>query len=331
MTNTDKLNEIFVKCKGAASVAVNKATDMAVSSSASISTSVKEMREKSALSSDTDRDTSDCSPDDDSPAAAEAGESVLPGELSACIPADDTSAPSPVVVIKKCIYNKFDGFKAALHNRKLLITAGIMALVWFLLTLLPALGINPVPVQLLSFLTFAQGGLTGGVPGFIGGLIGKGLIAYFVALLLTRGISFGGIISSIKSFFTKFTGGNWDLASISPLLIGGGLALFIYNFLAGTSTLLNCMVGIVAFIIAARALMNKSGCIWNIFGSVAAKHGRLDSGVLTKLMAGWAAGFILGIVLSIFGGYLCYLIGFILLVIGAILMIVVTRKEGVAA
>ncbi|HKM41536.1 MAG TPA: hypothetical protein VJY43_03100 [Methanocorpusculum sp.] len=331
MTNTDKLNEIFVNCKDAASAAFNKASDLAISSSAGISASVKEMREKSELSMDTDKDTSDCSQDGDSPAAAKAGESVLSGELSACIPADETNAPSPVTVIKKCIHTKFDAFKSALHNRKLLITAGIMALVWFLLTLLPALGINPIPVQFFSFLTFAQGGLTGGVQGFIGGLIGKGLIAYFAALLLTGGISFGGIISSIKSFFTKFSGGTWNLASISPLLIGGGLALFIYNFLAGTSTLLNCMVGIVAFIIAARALMNKSGCIWNLFGSLSAKRSKIDSGVLTKVMAGWAAGFILGIVLSIFGGYLCYLIGFILLVIGAILMIVVTRKEGVAA
>ena len=331
MTNTDKLNDIFVKCKDATSSAVDKAAEMVNSSSASISTSVKERREKSASSLDTDKDTCECSQDSDSPAAANAGESVLSGKLSACIPADETSAPSPVVVIKKCIHTKFDAFKSALHNRKLLITAGIMALVWFLLTLLPALGINPVPVQLLSFLTFAQGGLTGGVPGFIGGLIGKGLIAYFVALILTGGISAGGIISSIKSVFTKFSGGNWTPASISPLLLGGGLALFIYNFLAGTSTLMNCMVGIVAFLVAARALMNKSGCIWNIFGSIFARSGRIDTGLLTKIMAGWAAGFALGIILSIFGGYLCYLIGFILVVIGAILMIAVTGKEGVSA
>jgi hypothetical protein len=331
MTNTDKLNDIFGKCKDAASAAVDKATVMVNSSSASISTSVKERREKSESSSYTDTENSDYSRDGDSHAAADAGESILSGELSACIPPDKKSVPSPVVVIQKCIHYKFDGFKAALHNRKLLITAGIMALVWFLLTLLPALGINPVPVQLLSFLTFAQGGLTGGVPGFIGGLIGKGLIAYFVALILTGGISAGGIISSIKSFFTKFSGGNWTPASISPLLLGGGMALFIYNFLAGTSTLMNCMVGIVAFLIAARTLMNKSGCIWNIFGSIFARHGKIDSAVLTKLMAGWAAGFALGIILSIFGGYLCYLIGFILVVIGAILMIAVTGKEGVSA
>jgi len=304
---------------------------MVNSSSASISTSVKERREKSASSSYTDTENSDYSQDSDSHATAEAGESILSGELSSGTSAGEKSVKPPAEVIKKCVLSKLEGFKAALHNKRLLITAGIMALSWFLLTLLPALGINPVPVQLFSFLTFAQGGLTGGVPGFIGGLIGKGLIAYFVALILTGGISAGGIISSIKSVFTKFSGGNWTPASISPLLLGGGLALFIYNFLAGTSTLMNCMVGIVAFLVAARALMNKSGCIWNIFGSIFARSGRIDTGLLTKIMAGWAAGFALGIILSIFGGYLCYLIGFILVVIGAILMIAVTGKEGVSA
>src|SRR5690606_12137861 len=129
-----------------------------------------------------------------------------------------------------------------------------MALVWLALTLLPAIGLNSAPVETLSFLTFARGGLSGGVPGLIGGPIGKGLIAYFVTLLLVGWISGDSIVSNVRSFAAKFSGQKWDAASISPLLGGGGAALFVYNFLAGTSTIMNCMVGVVAFLIAARAL-----------------------------------------------------------------------------
>ncbi|MCK8518135.1 hypothetical protein [Methanoculleus sp. 7T] len=166
------------------------------------------------------------------------------------------------------------------------------------------------------------------MPGFIGGLIGKGLIAYFVTLLIVGGISGDSIVSSIRSLFAQFSGGTWDLASVSPLLVGGGAALFVYNFLAGTSTIMNCMVGIVAFLIAARALANRTGCVRQVFASVFARDGRVDSGLLTRMTAGWAGGFALGVVLSVFGGYICYITGFILLAVGAVLMVAVEKKAG---
>lgn len=332
MTETDKLNEILGKCKDAASVAADKAAGMVNSASASVSAGINEMREQSASSSRTGAGGGGYSHDGDSCAAVEAGECVLSGELSVSDAADDAPekkvAHSPAGVVKACAQKRIEGFKSGLHDRKLLIAAGTMALVWLVLSILPAVGFNPPPVQSLSFLTFAQGGLTGGVPGFIGGLIGKGLIAYFVTLLIVGGISGESIVSSIRSLFAQFSGNTWDLASISPLLVGGGAALFVYNFLAGTSTILNCMVGVVAFIIAARALANRSGCARQVFASVFARDGRVDSGLLTKVMAGWAGGFALGVVLSVFGGYTCYTAGFVLLVAGVVLMYAVERKAG---
>ncbi|MDD4567230.1 MAG: hypothetical protein PHU37_04950 [Methanoculleus chikugoensis] len=330
MADSDKVNEIFGRCKEVASVAADKAAVAIDSASASFSAGIKEMREESAASSRTG--DGNYAQDGDAHAAAEAGECVLSGELSLSGAADD-AAGIPVrhtagEVVKGCAQKRIDGFKSGLQNKKLLVTAGIMALVWLALTVLPALGFNSAPVQSLSFLTFARGGLSGGVPGLIGGLIGKGLIAYFVTLLIVGGISGDSIASNVRSFAAKFSGQKWDVASISPLLVGGGAALFVYNFLAGTSTIMNCMVGIVAFLIAARALANRAGCVRQVVAAAFAKEGRADSGLVTQVMAGWAGGFALGVVLSVFGGYTCYIAGFLLLAVGAVLMVTVQKQAG---
>ncbi|PKL62346.1 MAG: hypothetical protein CVV31_06565 [Methanomicrobiales archaeon HGW-Methanomicrobiales-2] len=330
MANDGKVNEIFGKCKEVASVAADKATVMIDSASASVSAGVREMREESAASSRTD--DGNHSRDGDVRAAAETGECVLSGELAVSGAAKDaagiTVRHSAGEVVKGCVQKRIGGFKSGLQSKKLLMTAGTMALVWLALTILPAIGFNSAPVQSLSFLTFARGGLSGGVPGFLGGLIGKGLIAYFVTLLVVGGISGGSIMSSVRSLAAQFSGGKWDMASISPLLVGGGAALFVYNFLAGTSTIMNCMVGIVAFLIAARGLANRTGCVRQVFAAVFAREGRADSGLMTKVMAGWAGGFALGVVLSIFGGYTCYIAGFLLLAVGAVLMVTVQKQAG---
>jgi len=330
MANDDKVNEIFGRCKEVASVAADKATVAIDSASANVSAGIREMREESAASSRTDDGT--YARDGEARAATEAGECVLSGELSVSGAADDAAwipvKHSAGEVVKGCVHKRIDGFKSGLQNKKLLITAGTMALVWLALTILPAIGLNSAPVESLSFLTFARGGLSGGVPGLIGGLIGKGLIAYFVTLLIVGGISGDSIVSNVRSFAAKFSGQKWDAASISPLLGGGGAALFVYNFLAGTSTIMNCMVGVVAFLIAARALANRAGCVRQVVAAAFAKEGRADSGLVTHVMAGWAGGFALGVVLSIFGGYTCYIAGFLLLAAGAVLMVTVQKQAG---
>ncbi|BBL69243.1 hypothetical protein [Methanoculleus chikugoensis] len=331
MADGDKVNDIFGRAGEIASGAADKATVMIDSAAARVSAGVTEMREESRASPRID--DGNYARDGDAHAAAEAGEHVLSGELSVSDTADDAAAEIAVNhsaggVVKGCVQKRIDGFKSGLTNKKLLITAGVMALVWFALTILPALGFNPAAVQSLSFLTFARGGLSGGVPGFIGGLIGKGLIAYFVTLLIVGGISGESIVASIRSFAAQFSGKRWDITSIAPLLIGGGAALFVYNFLAGTSSIMNCMVGIVAFLIAARALANRAGCVRQVVAAAFAKEGRVDSGLVTKVMMGWAGGFALGVVLSVFGGYTCYIAGFSLLVAGVVLMVTVQKQAG---
>ena len=171
MTGSGSMNEVSGRCREVASGAALSAATMIDSASASVSAGIREMREEYTASSRTGG--VNYTRDGDVRAVAEAGTAVLSGELAVSCAADDEAEisirHSAGEVVKGCIQNRIDGFKSGLTNKKLLITAGIMALVWLALTILPALGFNPAPVQSLSFLTFARGGLSGGIPGFVGG------------------------------------------------------------------------------------------------------------------------------------------------------------------
>ena len=347
MVTGSKMSEVLAKCKDATSQAVEKATEVTGSASSGISTSIKDLREKPGPNPGSGTKNGGGSFDGDSYAPKEAGECVLPGELSLSGREGETSdkreddtgeetiRQTTDDVINSCGKNIIECFKSGIKDKNILTIAGVMGIIWIIIGLLPAIGINPLPVQFLSFLTFAQGGLTGGGLGFIGGIAGKGLIAYFVALVIAGKITPDNTISSLRSFAAGFSGKKLDVASVSPLLIGVGSALLIYNFLAGTSTVFNCMVGIVAFIVAVRSLSGRTGFVRNIFSSLFAKEGRVNSGFVTKIMVGWAAGFALGVLLSLPGsilwGYVCYIAGLIILIAGAVLVYSSGKKEGAAA
>lgn len=333
MTSGDRVSEIIKEGRDKASSAAKKAGEATKSADFASSGAGHEAQEASGPYNLHDVNEGGVSYDGDLKAPQEAGEIILPGRLNVQDKADQTKETdledmgeeradkSTDEVINGCGRHIKDSFLSGLKNRKTLATAGIMGIIWLVISLLPAIGFNPLPVQVLSTLTFAQGGLTGGGPGFIGGIIGKGLIAYFVTLVITGKISPESISSSLRYFTAKFSGRGLDDTSIPPLLIGIGAALLIYNFLAGTSTIFNVMVGIVAFIVAVRSLSGKSGCVRRITASLFAKNGCADSGLITKIMTGWAAGFGLGVGLSLFGvflgGYICYIAGIAILLAGA--------------
>ncbi|NLY37669.1 MAG: zinc ribbon domain-containing protein [Firmicutes bacterium] len=108
-------------------------------------------------------------------ASASAGEVCFAHSL----PQDFSTTIDPLKCLLQGLTGLFRGFGAAFKDKKRWIPALILALTWFILMLLPLLGVNPMPVKLLSFLTFAQGGTSGGLFGVMGGVLGKGVFAYF--------------------------------------------------------------------------------------------------------------------------------------------------------
>jgi hypothetical protein len=223
-----------------------------------------------------------------------------------------------------------------LKNPKQLIPMLALGTFWLVLSLLPALGINPLPVQLLSFLTFAQGGMYGGVLGAVGGVLGKAVFAYFVSALLLPLFSgknpFKGMGGGFKAFFSGLAVQSGS--AVAQLLMGVGLALILYNFFTGNAGLINSMAGVVGFILALKALLSKGGFIWGLLITVTNKltKGRTPSQeVVRHAVSGYAAGSVLGMALSALPvPYLPYAVGSALLIVGLILTITVKpRKEGI--
>lgn len=230
------------------------------------------------------------------------------------------------------------GIGSVFKNARAVIALAIMAVIWILFSLLPLLGINPLPVQILSLLTFSQGGLYNGVHGALGGIAGKILFAYLAMPLLTGQNPFKGVPSGFKRIPAAFGKG------VPPGLffIGFGIAPILYNFMAGSTSLMTIMAAFAAFLLCIRAMGAREGFLSGFVSSVLDAYTRRGgaSPYNESIIAGLAAGFLLSIPLSLLVlislwqpilGYVCYFTGLGLLIIGITLQLVSSGRKGVHA
>jgi len=239
--------------------------------------------------------------------------------------------------------NMYKSLVTAIKNKKFcgIITALIMAAVWLLLTLLSALGINSASMRFLSWLTFAQGGLRGGIggiagyaTGLLGGMLGKGIVAGLVTSIVMSLINKQNPLKSIGGGFGKiFPALSFKQpGSIGPALIGIGIALIGYNFMAGAASLSGTMAGIAALLMTVKALGSRAGFLRNLLGGVLAKNKGIDAPGVNTCIAGMASGFALSVPMSVIPwAYTPYAAGAVLLVAGLILFIALEGKKEVAA
>lgn len=225
-------------------------------------------------------------------------------------------------------------------NPKQLIPVAVLSVSWLILAILPALGVNPIPVKILSLLTFAQGGMFSGVWGAIGGVIGKAIYAYFISALIIP------LFSGRKPFrrsgdqktAVSLTGRG--AMAIAPLLTGIGLALGVYNFLTGNASIINSMAGVVVLVLAIRSIMRKGGFLWGLLLSFVrnkSRTGAASQKIVSRIMSGYAIGSASGVALSAvpwpnhtFVAYIPYMIGGLLILIGLILLIAIKPGKAVA-
>ena len=225
-----------------------------------------------------------------------------------------------------------ESFKAFLKDPKKLLPTLALAAIWLFISLLSAKGINPWPVKMLSFLTFAQGGMYGGVLGALGGVIGKAVFAYGVSVLILPLFSgknpFREMGGGFKGFIAALTVQGANAAGL--LLLGAGLALILFNFFTGNASAVNSMAGVLGFVLALKVLFNRGGLIWGLLLGAANRltGGRTPSqATVSRVVSGFAAGSALGVILTFPPlPYLPYLSGAVLLVAG--LVIVLTAKQG---
>lgn len=247
-----------------------------------------------------------------------------------------TAPTSLTGLIRNSFRQAKEALSAYFKNPKQLIPVIVLAVFWLLLGILQAFGISPWPLKLLSFLTFAQGGLIGGFLGAVGGIIGKAIFAYFVSALLTPLFTGKASKKLVREGFQRFISGFslYSLGVAAALLIGIGVSLIVFNFLSGNSSLINSMPGLVGFVLAVRALIHRSGFFWNTLLMLANKlsKGRTPGGdTVHRFVSGFAVGGLAGVGLSSLPWpYFPYLLGLTLVIVGIVLGIAAkSRKEAV--
>lgn len=270
------------------------------------------------------------------------GETVLQSGLDIFGSAQALAAqPGLAKTVKQGLTGLGGGFKEVFGHPQKLLPALVLGLLWLLQVLLPALGIKLPFSGFFSWLTFARGGLSGGVGALIGGTIGKALFAGMVTALILP------LFAGKNPFVTGIAGlKQWrtallpkDLAGVSLLLLGAGLGLLANCFLTGGNSLQNSMLGIVMTLSLLRTIGTRPGAIITGFLSSLAAGlvkqtlgNRLDEGLSTaanRLLGGLATGTALGVLLSPLPvAWFDYALGGLLALIGLVLIFIASQKRG---
>ena len=230
---------------------------------------------------------------------------------------------SPVGALFGGAGSLISGFFETLRNKKALVLAAVLAVLWIVLGHLFVKGQTGSVTNILSWLTYARGGLTGGASGLIGGVLGKGLVGAGFGTLLLGGSPrcFSGIGHLIKE----------KSMNIGSLLIGFGLAGIAYAFMAGNAGTGGTMVGISGAALTLRAVTAKSGFLSSFAASLSAQKGA--EGVRTVvparfrgILTGAAVGFAVSAVLcGIFSLSMTGWIGYGVLLAAVITGIILSR------
>lgn len=235
---------------------------------------------------------------------------------------------SPLQYLKHSCKVLLGGLVVAFKDKRGLLSIALVALAWLVLAVLPIVGINPLPVKLLNFLTFAQGGLGMGVLGTIGGIIGKTLWAYLLLPWFHGKKPLAGLSLGWQKLLITISG---QTRSWRGLGLGAGCGLIAFNFLSGNASLQNSMVAIVALIFVLRALATPTGFLPGLLNAFVSSYAKPNSQLsVEQLLSGLAIGFALALPLTFSGiSSIGYLSGLLSLV-AAIIAKPKGRKEAIA-
>ena len=182
-----------------------------------------------------------------------------------------------------------------LKHPKLLLPTLILAIVWIILGILQTRVRENLPMKVLNFMTFAQGGLYGGVIGAVGGILGKVVVASFVNVLIVPlfqgGRPFADFGASMTAFKESFRSDS--SVALIPLFTGLGWGLVLYVLFNWTQSAENSMAGIMAAVAALVALGRKGGLLWGLVSSLVR-----DARHIMQMLTGLSLGFALGVCFS---------------------------------
>lgn len=151
-------------------------------------------------------------------------------------------------------------FQTLTNPKHLMVILGIVV-VWTILAKLSAYGINPWFLRVISIMSFAQGGMYGGMVGAIGGLIAK---VVFIAFVITNIIPLfmnksplhlKPKLLEIKNVVSSTSFSN--INELAQVLIGFGISLIVYNFFAGMMIWDNSIIAIIGLLMSFKLLINE--------------------------------------------------------------------------
>ncbi len=210
-----------------------------------------------------------------------------------------------------------------LRHPKMLLPTLVLGVVWVILGVMAAKAPLIMPLQVVSFLTFAQGGLYGGVVAAAGGIVGKIVVAGFLNAMIMPLFygqrPFTGMGSGIKGLFQSLSIDS--MRAVAPLLYGVGAALVLYALMNINQDGHNAMVGIVALVMLIKNIGTRGGFAWNFLLSAAnSMSGRempsMDT--IKRLLTGLTLGFTLAVALSVSGLRWCAWLGLLILALAIV-------------
>lgn len=221
-----------------------------------------------------------------------------------------------------------------LKHPKMLLPTAILAVVWIGLGILQNKVGRNLPLSILNFLTFAQGGLYGGILGAVGGIIGKIVVAAFVNVMIVPLFYKKNPFANLKSGYNEIikTAKFESTEAFVSLLKGFGVALLLYSIFNVTQSLENSLVGIVSAVALISAVARKGGFLWGLVLSwlnTVSKGKKVSYQQVLRVLTGMTFGFALGVVLSAAGSMWAGSLGIIALIVGWI-MGRGSKKEAVA-
>ncbi len=201
---------------------------------------------------------------------------------------------SPIQTLLGGVKSFLGGIPAALRNPKALIPTVLLALAWIVLPMLK--DANDPAVSLLSWLTFAEGGVEREGFGILGGIAGKGVVAVVLASLFS-----GGIKSAAGGFGKLFSRG--EKGNVLLTALGAVIGLVLYLAYAGIEAGPgSTMAGIAGALASIQALGSRQGFTYSLAESLTAKKlngARVaQTGKIKSLLGGVALGFALFTALS---------------------------------
>ena len=230
--------------------------------------------------------------------------------------------------LKNCIKQSTEMFK---HPMRLLPTLVIGA-VWIVIGYFSGKMQLPPWAKAISFLSYAEGGLFGGVIGAVGGILGKVVMAVAINSailpLFQKKLPFVGVAGGLKGMFSNM--GMSAVRGIAPLLCGIGAALLLYGLMNISENWVNSMVGIVAVVMLLQNIGKQGGFLFGLLFSLANSltKGRVPRyQTITRLLTGMTLGFTLAVGLTLAGLHLCFIVGVPFLLIGLLMSLLLNTKK----